>query len=256
MATEIFRNSGEKIATAREKAGYNQTNFAKLIGIPNSTYNGYERGISPFPEKTREILKKKLNLTDADFLPDEIQTSEGRIKVAPDPVGRRRVPVVSWALAGTMEGRGHFEDLANQINETVETSSRDPNAFAIEISGDSMEPYVSPRDIVVFEPNHDATNGMPVLVKLIDGRVFFKRLYRNGVKITLQSDNDSYPDLEFDQNEIAFVYPARDIQKTATVKPRRASPVIVRQEVIPSLSSEKPRVADRESIPNRADKKP
>lgn len=134
---------------------------------------------------------------------------------------KRRVPVVSWALAGQAQGRGYFEDLANQIDQTVETVSRDPNAFAVEISGDSMEPLVSANDTVVLEPNMEPSNGMPVLVKLIDGRVFFKRLFRSGESVILQSDNPDYSDLEFERGEIAWIYPARDIHRTARPRPRR-----------------------------------
>jgi SOS-response transcriptional repressor LexA len=156
-----------------------------------------------------------------------LRLSQAKLKSSPVAIpmrtqqSKRRVPVVSWALAGNMQGRGAFEDLANQIDESIETSSRDPNAFAIEISGDSMEPTASHRDCVVFEPNMEAPNGWPVLVKLIDGRVFFKRLYRTGGKITLESDNETHPNLEFEQHEIAFVYPAKDIVKTASSRPRQ-----------------------------------
>jgi SOS-response transcriptional repressor LexA len=239
MATEIFKNSADKIVNARRKAGYRQKEFSKTIGIPNSTYSNYERGVARIPEKVREILKNRLDLNDGDFAPDQSEPPVG--KMVPQN-GKRRVPVVSWALAGSMHGRGHFEDLANQIDEQVETSSRDPNAFAIEISGDSMEGTASPGDIVVFEPNMEPWNGMPVLVKLIDGRVFFKRLYRTHGKIVLESDNDAHPDLEFDQHEIAFIYPAKDIHRVAKPRPRRIErkPEIMQPtDVIPTATKGK-----------------
>lgn len=204
--------------------GYTLEKFSKILKIPLSTLAGYERGVSPIPSELREIIKEKLKLSDKDFEPDALNSyepSNARVVSLKDEPIKRRVPVVSWALAGAMEGRGAFEDLANQIDETVETTSRDPNAFAIEISGDSMDPTVSHRDCVVLEPNMDAPNGWPVLVKLIDGRVFFKRLYRTSEKVILESDNSAHPDLEFEQSEIAFVYPAKDIVKTAQARPRR-----------------------------------
>jgi transcriptional regulator with XRE-family HTH domain len=136
MATRIFSNSGKKIATQRKSKGYTLEKFSRLLKIPLSTLSGYERGISPIPQELRGIIKEKLDLEDSDFAPDPPKYPEPNaqlVSIKDEPI-KRRVPVVSWALAGAMEGRGAFEDLANQIDETVETTSRDPNAFAIEIS--------------------------------------------------------------------------------------------------------------------------
>lgn len=185
------------------------------------TLGNYSRGANVPEGENRGKVQRLLGLSDADFMPDSLETSDGKMEVRRVAKTGRRVPIVSWALAGSMEGRGAFEDLANQIGEDVETTSRDPHAFAIEVSGDSMEPLAPNRAIVVFEPTMEPSNGMPVLVKLIDGRVFFKRLYRTGEKIILQSENDSYADLEFTHTEIAWIYPAKDIVTVANTRPRR-----------------------------------
>lgn len=213
MARNNFKEFSIRFKTALRSRGYTLEKLAEKSGIPAGTLSNYSGGLNPPTPENRIIIKKLLGLSDSDFEPDP--------EFRPVPSTKRRVPVVSWALAGSVTGRGFFEDLANQIDEHVETESRDPNAFAIEISGDSMEPTAPHGARVVFEPNMEAPNGWPVLVKLIDGRVFFKRLYRAEGKVLLQSDNEDIKDMEFPLSEIAFVYPAKDIVKTAHSRPRR-----------------------------------
>ena len=45
------------------------------------------------------------------------------LSMTPAPTSARRVPIVSWAAAGTAKD---YQDLASQIDELVETNSRDP----------------------------------------------------------------------------------------------------------------------------------
>jgi SOS-response transcriptional repressor LexA len=124
-----------------------------------------------------------------------------------------RCPVVSWAAAGQARA---YEDLANQIEEHVESDTKDPNAFAIIIEGDSMEPHFFAGDRVVFTPNSEPRNGDAVVAKLADGRVFFKYFYRTGpegTRVKLVSDNPNYSPLEFDRSEFAFIYPAWEVKR-------------------------------------------
>ena len=121
--------------------------------------------------------------------------------------------MVSWAAAGAARA---YEDLANQIEETVETDCKDPNTFAIIIEGDSMENKFYAGDRVVFAPNSEPRNGDAVVAKLNDGRVFFKYFYRTGTegsKVKLVSENQLYGPMEFDRGEFTFIYPAWEIKR-------------------------------------------
>jgi SOS-response transcriptional repressor LexA len=125
----------------------------------------------------------------------------------------RRAPVVSWAAAGNARA---YEDLANQLEEMVETDCRDQNAFAIILEGDSMEPKFLAGDRVVFAPNSEPRNADAVVAKLQDGRVLFKYFYRTGpegARIKLVSENSNYGPLEFDRSEFLFIYPAWEVKR-------------------------------------------
>jgi SOS-response transcriptional repressor LexA len=123
------------------------------------------------------------------------------------------VPVVSWAAAGAARA---YEDLANQIEEVVESDCKDGNAFAIIIEGDSMETKFYAGDRVVFAPNYEPRNGDAVVARLNDGRVYFKYYHRTGhegTRIKLVSENPNYGPLEFDRAEFVFIYPAWEIKR-------------------------------------------
>jgi SOS-response transcriptional repressor LexA len=125
----------------------------------------------------------------------------------------RNIPVVSWAAAGKASD---YEDLASQIDETVGTLVTDPNAFAVIVEGDSMEPSFRAGDRVVVAPNLEARNGGVVLVKLKDGRVMLKNFRRtgpNGGTIRLLSENMNYEPLEYPAEQVRFAYPVMEFKR-------------------------------------------
>jgi SOS-response transcriptional repressor LexA len=132
---------------------------------------------------------------------------------APPSTSARRVPIVSWAAAGAAKD---YQDLATQIDELVETGSRDPNAFSVIIEGDSMEHRFYAGDRVIFAPNQEPRNGDAVLAKLQDGRVLFKWYHRTGPegqRIRLSSENPNYAPMEFSREDFVFIYPAYEMKR-------------------------------------------
>ena len=133
--------------------------------------------------------------------------------MTPPPTSARRVPIVSWAAAGSAKD---YQDLANQIDELVETNSRDPNAFSVIIEGDSMEHRFYAGDRVIFAPNLEPRKGDAVLAKLTDGRVLFKWFHRTGAegqKIRLSSENPNYAPMELSKEDFQFIYPAWEVKR-------------------------------------------
>lgn len=127
------------------------------------------------------------------------------------PVPGRKVPLVSWARAGEAVG---YEDLCRQLEEWVYTETRDPNAFSVELEGDSMEPRFFAGDRVVVTPNGEPRNGDFVLAKLSDDGVVFKRFHRTGPEgsiIRLESLNPNYAPREVPLDQFVFIYPAVEV---------------------------------------------
>jgi SOS-response transcriptional repressor LexA len=193
-----------------------QLELANLLGIHRTYLVLIEKGKKiPSPRLQRFIDEfiYKAEKEAENRNPLSISRTFPALAMHPQPLTARRVPVVSWAAAG--EARD-YQDLANQIDEYVETNSKDPNAFSVIVEGDSMENKFYAGDRVVFAPNLEPRNGDAVLAKLNDGRVFFKWYHRTGpegIRIKLSSENPNYSPMEFAREELSFIYPAWEVKR-------------------------------------------
>jgi phage repressor protein C with HTH and peptisase S24 domain len=83
----------------------------------------------------------------------------------------------------------------------------DPNAYALEISGDSMEPVFRDGDVVIVSPASPVRRGDRVVVRTRLGEVMAKELKRQSAKrIELASLNPAHPDYSFELPDIAWVH--------------------------------------------------
>ncbi|HEX7861956.1 MAG TPA: XRE family transcriptional regulator [Verrucomicrobiae bacterium] len=206
----------QKLRKLRKGLRLTQAELASVLGIHRTYLVLIEKGKKiPSPRLERSILDFMDKAERESLSPQSLWRQAGNANVTTlvsEPPARR-APVVSWAAAGVARA---YEDLANQIEETVETDCKDPNTFAIIIEGDSMEHKFYAGDRVVFAPNSEPRNGDAVVAKLNDGRVYFKYFYRTGhegSRVKLVSENANYSPLEFDRSEFTFVYPAWEIKR-------------------------------------------
>ena len=83
----------------------------------------------------------------------------------------------------------------------------DPNAYALEISGDSMEPVFRDGDMVVVSPAAPIRRGDRVVVRTHRGEVMTKQLARRSARrIELRSLNPAHPDYTFDLTDVAWMH--------------------------------------------------
>jgi phage repressor protein C with HTH and peptisase S24 domain len=130
------------------------------------------------------------------------QASRSRGSVA------RRIPLIGLAQAG---GDGFFDDggfpVGGSWDEISIPDIADPNAYALEISGDSMEPVFRDGDIVIVSPQAPVRRGDRVVVRTRLGEVMAKQLVRQSAKrIELQSLNPAHPNYNFELSEVAWMH--------------------------------------------------
>jgi SOS-response transcriptional repressor LexA len=204
--------SGEVLRECRKRHYLTQEEFARLLDIDRTYLARLETGAKTPSSVLQSHIKNTIAKLDTEsfILPSPRSFSDHAL---PPRFRSRDIPVVSWAAAGKA---ADYQDLATQIDETVGSHVTDPNAFAVIIEGDSMEPEFKAGDRVVVAPNLEARNGDVVLAKLKDGRVMLKRFKRtgpNGQTIELKSDNAIYELLQFPVEEVQFVYPAMEFKR-------------------------------------------
>jgi phage repressor protein C with HTH and peptisase S24 domain len=120
----------------------------------------------------------------------------------------RRIPLIGFAQAG---GDGYFGDGGYPVgggwDEVSLPEVSDPNAYALEISGDSMEPVFRDGDLVIVAPNAPVRRGDRVVVRVQSGEVMAKQLARRSARrVDLRSLNPAHPDYTFDLAEIVWIH--------------------------------------------------
>lgn len=120
---------------------------------------------------------------------------------------QRRIPLIGLAQAGA---EGYFDDAGYPVggswDEIDLPSVADPHAYAVEISGESMEPVYRDGDIVIVSPAAPTRRGDRVVVRSIEGEVLAKELVRRSARrIELASLNPAFPDRSFDIDEVTWI---------------------------------------------------
>ncbi|MBY0336626.1 MAG: helix-turn-helix transcriptional regulator [Acetobacteraceae bacterium] len=121
---------------------------------------------------------------------------------------QRRIPLIGFAQAG---GEGFFDDAGFPVgsgwDEIALPEIADPNAYALEISGDSMEPVYRDGDAVLVSPAAPVRRGDRVVVRTRLGEVMAKELRRQSARrIELGSLNPAHPDYSFDLADLAWMH--------------------------------------------------
>ena len=111
-------------------------------------------------------------------------------------ISDQRVQVIGFAQAGD---KGYFDDagypMGSGWDEVLFPQIGDLHAFALEISGSSMEPIYRDGDTIIVSPSADIRRGDRVVVKTRGGEVIVEELTRQSARrIELISLNKGYTD--------------------------------------------------------------
>jgi phage repressor protein C with HTH and peptisase S24 domain len=198
--------------TLAAENGLSASGLAKRAGLDATTFNPSKRrmpdGRARWP--STESVAKVLDATGASLEAFSALVSGARAlaSVAPARTAHRRVPLIGFAQAG---GEGFFDDGGYPVgggwDEVSLPDIADPNAYAVEISGDSMEPVFRDGDIVIVSPAAPIRRGDRVVVRTMAGEVMAKQLARRSARrVELKSLNPAHPDFSFELMQIAWLH--------------------------------------------------
>ncbi|MFM2445393.1 MAG: hypothetical protein RJB09_2579 [Pseudomonadota bacterium] len=192
------------IDTLAGRYGMTASGLARKAGLDATTFNKSKRqtpdGRQRWP--STESIAKVLEATGASL--DEFM---GFLESRDRSGGRRTVPLIGLAQAGA---GGFFDDggfpTGGGWDEVAFPEVPDPNAYALEISGESMMPLYRDGDIVIISPNASVRRGDRVVVKTRDGEVLAKELKRRTENIIeLKSLNPEHPDRMIPTDKVAWL---------------------------------------------------
>jgi len=200
------------IDTLAAESGLSASGLAKRSGLDATTFNPSKRrmpdGRARWP--STESLAKVLDATGASLESFTALVSGARA-LASGAAARsvaRRVPLIGLAQAG---GEGYFDDGGYPVgggwDEVSLPEIADANAYALEISGESMEPVFRDGDLVIVSPSAPIRRGDRVVVRTVAGEVMAKQLARRSARrVELKSLNPEHRDYSFDLMDVTWIH--------------------------------------------------
>ena len=163
-------------------------------------------------QKLRQLVRR---VAEKKARTSEIHAALARTK--PDKESKsgiaagRLVPIINKVAAGYPVDFNDLDYPVGIADDYVRCPDlHDPNAFAVRVVGDSMEPRFHEGDIVIFSPALKVENGDDCFVRFTNPHeTMFKRVFFEGdSKIRLQPRNERYSPTIIEGKRIDGVYRA------------------------------------------------
>lgn len=198
--SEIWR----AIDLLAQQHGLTPSGLARRSGLDPTTFNKSKRttrdGRQRWP--STESIARILEATGSSMSEFVSLLGEGRRSLSVP-----RLPLLGFAQAGNA---GYFDDAGyprgGGWDEIPFPDVSDPHAYALEISGDSMEPVYRDGDIIIVGPETKPRRGDRVVLRTREGEVMAKVLRRQTAKwLELKSFNPLHPDRTIPVEDVEWV---------------------------------------------------
>ncbi|NGM22472.1 helix-turn-helix transcriptional regulator [Roseomonas stagni] len=190
--------------------GLSASGLARRAGLDATAFNPSKRtgadGRARWP--STESVAKVLHATGTGMEAFASLVTGAPVLPRNRAISARRIPLIGLAQAG---GEGYFDDGGYPVgggwDEISVPDVPDPNAYALEISGESMEPVFRDGDVVIVSPGAPVRRGDRVVVRTRAGEVMAKQLLRQSARrVELASLNPAHPNYSFDLAELAWMH--------------------------------------------------
>ncbi len=184
--------------------GLSSSGLAKRAGLDPTAFNKSKRvtGEGRLRWPTTESIAKVLEATGAtveDFTALVIAEPRGRRGTA------QPIPLIGLTQAGA---GGFFDDggfpVGGGWDQIRFPRVDDDNAYALEVTGDSMQPLYRDGDILIVSPNAAPHKGDRVVLRTTDGEVMIL-VRRTAKTVELASFNPAHANLVFPVNRIDWM---------------------------------------------------
>ena len=193
------------IDAVAERYGFSASGLAKKAGLDPTSFNTSKRlgpdGRPRWP--TMESINRVLDASSASV--EEFMELLTARRGAPPRL--KQIPLLGLAKAGK---GGFFDDggfpAGNGWEEIEVPGVTDAQAYALEITGDSMMPVYREGDIIVVSPSATIRKGDRVVVRTADGQVMAKVMQRQTAKtLELASFNVAHETKVLDMKDVDWM---------------------------------------------------
>jgi repressor LexA len=186
--------------------------IAHVERMPSDIRQEYESAEAE-NKRLRSIIKQLIGKSsDKAKIKKMLKAEKVNIRQVSEPVSPGRlVPVINKVAAGYPSD---FDDLDYPVGIADDyvrcPDVHDPNAFAVRVVGDSMEPKYIEGDIVVFSPAVEVHNGDDCFVRFSEPHeTTFKRVYfEKDDHVRLQPRNEKYAPMIVEGKRVSGLYRA------------------------------------------------
>jgi len=190
--------------------GYSPSGLAKQAGLDPTSFNKSKRigpdGKPRWPSTesiSRVLAATGATMSDFIALVDDLVQHQSQTN---DII----IPVIGFAQAGA---QGFFDeegypkgDSWNEVSFPSFKTKRDDGIYALEISGDSMEPLYRQGDILVLSPKAKIHKGDRVVIKTINGEIMAKEIVKQNSNHTeIKSINPTHENRKIPANDIVWI---------------------------------------------------
>ena len=215
MENKEGRIDGKRVKEARDKLGLTQTELAKLSGVSQGQLSEIESSSSTNARVgTLASLASALGVDPSELLAPAAPDAEKRlpltrggkpvdIPVAPvrvTPAKLASVPVLGVVPGGPLMLVEQSTE-AEMVAVPPEVLIYAPRAFAVRVSGTSMEPLIQHGDYAIADPDTGWKDGSTVIAQ-IDGDVTIKRIGRINGDLALVPINDGHDPIILGEQQV------------------------------------------------------
>lgn len=192
------KNIGDRLKTARKTRNMTLDQASRVINISKTYVSEIERG-------------DKTNISPVVIAAIDKFIEQASVIGTPVSKPTRTIPVISKVQAGE---NGYWDDCypvgEGSMRIDCPPNLLDPNAFAVQVEGDSMHPRFMHGEFVIVDTSKPVSNGNDVVVKLNDGSVMIKKLRKYNGTTVLESWNSAYEPIQVDDKDIVCCYKVVD----------------------------------------------
>lgn len=181
----------KRLKVLRTERSLTQGELGKVMNLSTSGISNYENGYST-PDF--EMLKKL-----ADYFEVSVDYLMGASNMRQSPEGVTRIGVVGKIEAGIpMEAIQEYIDW----EEIPESLAKTGEFFALQIQGHSMEPKMSPGDVVIVRRQECVENGEIAIVMVNGNDATIKRVKYTDSGIMLIPSNPTYEPIFYTPEQV------------------------------------------------------
>ena len=193
---------GQLLKKLREEHNLDQIDLAQRLGYSRAYIAMLETGKVNTPSLAFiKILAAEFNLDRSEL--ERLRELDKRDEEIRKGISIRKVPVLNSISAGELLEWTDKEYPPGWAEEWIEVDSgvTDPNAFALRVHGDSMEPEFHEGEYVVVSPNTQWENGDYVVVVNSHNEKALKKIKVDKDHIVLISLNPKYEPIILGKDE-------------------------------------------------------